>query len=743
MAYSAQQPEGGERLNGMVVQIVFQSMETGFCVLELLSGGETVPVVGELAGVAPGEELTLTGSWVEHASFGRQFRAVSCEYRLPDTEAAILQYLSSGVLPGVGSVLARRIVDAFGIRTLEVMQTEPQRLADRVKGVSLNKARQISRELCALIGLRESVGQLGEWGINAASAMAAYRQYGPDTVALVRENPYLLCEAPVHLPFAAADDAAAALGLDPESECRRQAGLLHVLRHNLNNGHTCLPRTKLLAAAAGFLCAAPEELSRVLDRMLERAVLLPQSYHEQEFICLPEYFRAELYAAARLKQLLARPCPPVARLETAIDRRELVTGVKYAPLQRQAIAQALTSRVLVLTGGPGTGKTTTVNAILGLLEEQQLRVALAAPTGRAAKRLAELTGCKASTIHRLLEVDPKSSGGEELRFVHNEANPLRADAVVVDEMSMVDALLFESLLRALRPDCRLILVGDADQLPSVGAGNVLRGILESGAAPVVCLKEIFRQAAQSRIVSNAHRIVAGEMPLNGGKEDDFFFLQANGTDGPDLLCDLIARRLPARYGFSPVQDIQVLCATRLGPLGTEQLNRRLQQLLNPPVRGKGQLENRGITWREGDKVMQIRNNYDITWRRDDGEEGTGAFNGDIGVIERADRRAGSLQVRFDDRVCLYEGEALAQLELAYAVTVHKSQGSEFDAVILPVAEVPARLCYRNLLYTGVTRAKKLLVLLGQPGVLGAMVRNDKRILRYSCFADLLRDPSIV
>lgn len=308
---------------------------------------------------------------------------------------------------------------------------------------------------------------------------------------------------------------------------------------------------------------------------------------------------------------------------------------------------------------------------------------------------------------------------------------------------MVDALLFESLLRALRPDCRLILVGDADQLPSVGAGNVLRGILESGVAPVVCLKEIFRQAAQSRIVSNAHRIVAGEMPVNGGKEDDFFFLQANGTDGPDLLCDLIARRLPARYGFSPVQDIQVLCATRLGPLGTEQLNRRLQQLLNPPVRGKGQLENRGIAWREGDKVMQIRNNYDITWRRDDGEEGTGAFNGDIGVIERADRRAGSLQVRFDDRVCLYEGEALAQLELAYAVTVHKSQGSEFDAVILPVAEVPARLCYRNLLYTGVTRAKKLLVLLGQPGVLGAMVRNDKRILRYSCFADLLRDPSII
>lgn len=739
MRYRQEETEQ-ERLNGMVVQVVFQSMETGFCVLELLSGDETVAVVGELAGTAPGEELTLTGRWVEHASFGRQFKATGCEYRLPDTENAILQYLSSGVLTGVGPIMARRIVEVFGCHTLEILQTDPDELAARVKGLSLSKARQISREFCNLVGLRETVDRLGKLGLSASSAMAAYRQYGPTTVDKVLQNPYLLCESPISVPFAQADDAAAALGLDPESESRRQAGLLYVLRHNLNNGHTCLPQEKLLAAAGNFLCTSPDILTLVLERMVDEAFVLRQDYHEQSFIYLPEYFRAEFYAAVRLNELMKFPIEVVENAEKSIERQEIVTGVRYAPLQRQAIAQALNSNALVLTGGPGTGKTTTVNAILALLEARQLRVSLAAPTGRAAKRLAELTGRKATTIHRLLEVDPKS-GGDQLTFVHQESNPLRADVVIVDEMSMVDALLFESLLRGLKPNCRLVLVGDFDQLPSVGAGNVLRGIIDSGKVPVVCLKEIFRQAAQSLIVSNAHRIVQGSVPVNGGKEDDFFFLQADGVTGPDLICELITRRLPARYALS-VRDIQVLCATRLGPLGTEQLNRLLQQILNPPARHKSQLESRGQLWREGDKVMQTRNNYDITWHRDDGEEGTGAFNGDIGLLEKVDRRAGTLQVRFEDRTYLYEGEALSQLELAYAVTIHKSQGSEFEAVILPLAEVPAKLCYRNLLYTGVTRAKRLLVAVGQPGVLSTMVQNDRKILRYSCFCDLLQDETL-
>lgn len=735
------EPPAPQRLNGMVVQVIFQNAATGFCVLELLSGGETVPVVGELAGVAPGEELTLTGVWTEHASFGRQFKASACEYRLPDTESAILQYLSSGVLPGLGPVLARRVVDAFGARTLDVLQTDPERLAQRVKGVSLAKARQLGRSFCELIGLRECVEALGRLGINATNAIAAYRQYGPQTLAFVRENPYLLCEEPLLLPFVQVDDAAAHLGLDPECEERRAAGLLHVLRHNLGNGHTCLPWDKLVEVASAFLRAAPEEMARVLQRLEEDGRVIAHILRAQRVACLPEYFHAEFYAAMRLRELAVAPCEAPAGLDKEIERLQIVQGMTYAPAQRQAIAAALSSRVLVLTGGPGTGKTTTVNAILSLLEDRQLRVALAAPTGRAAKRLAQLTGHKASTIHRLLEVDPKSSGGQ-LRFLRNENNPLRAEAVVVDEMSMVDALLFESLLRALRPGCRLLLVGDADQLPSVGAGNVLRALVDSGAAPVVRLTEIFRQAAKSLIVSNAHRIVAGQLPQNGGKQDDFFFMQTDGEAGPALLCDLVSRRLPAGYGFDAVRDIQVLCATRLGPLGTEQLNRRLQQLLNPPARGKTQLESRGLVWRAGDKVMQVRNNYDIVWRRDDGEEGTGAFNGDIGFVEKADRRAGSLQVRFDDRVCVYEGETLAQLELAYAITVHKSQGSEFEAVLLPVAEVPAKLCYRNLLYTGVTRARRLLVLLGQPRVLARMVENDRRIQRYSCFESLLQDESL-
>jgi len=725
------------RLNGIVTEVVFASKESGFAVIELLAEGDTVTAVGELAGIAPGEELTMQGSWAEHASFGRQFRVSEFSCRLPDTQANILMYLSSGIISGVGPATARHIVEAFGEKSLEVLQAEPAKLAQRVKGITSAKAKQISKDFCVLMGLRQSVEQMGHWGINANVAMAAFRRYGPGVEDQVRQNPYLLCDAPVNLPFTQADDTAARLGLDPESDFRRRAGLVYVLKHNLNNGHTCLPQDKMLAAAGKFLYTPPEQLETVLAQMNQEGALA-RVQQGQDMVYLPEYYRAEQYAARRLAQMVKAPPPRISGLEMSLDRRQIVTGVKYAPLQRKAVFGALQHNVSVLTGGPGTGKTTTVNAILALMEERQTRVSLAAPTGRAAKRLAELTGHRATTIHRLLEVDPKA-GTEQLQFIHDENNPLRTDVVIVDEMSMVDALLFESLLRALRPGCRLVLVGDANQLPSVGAGNVLRSVIDSGTMPVVCLTEIFRQAAQSLIVSNAHRIVAGEMPASGAKTDDFFFLQTDGVTGPGLLADLVSRRLPDSYGFSPIRDIQVLCATRIGPLGTEALNKQLQQLLNPPSANKNQLENRGTLWREGDKVMQIRNNYDIEWRRDDGEEGTGAFNGDIGRIELINRRAASMQVRFDDKVYVYEGEALGQLELAYAVTVHKSQGSEFEAVILPVAEIPAKLCYRNLLYTGVTRAKRLLILLGQPTVLTAMVQNDRRILRYSCFTAMLRE----
>ena len=453
-----------------------------------------------------------------------------------------------------------------------------------------------------------------------------------------------------------------------------------------------------------------------------------------KYIYLPDLLSAEQDIAARLGELATFPTESPKTLESDIRVLELTQGFEYAPLQREAIRLALSSRVMVLTGGPGTGKTTTVKAILNLYEGIYDRVALCAPTGRAAKRLSELTHHSASTIHRLLEVD--YTGGV-VSFIHNDKNLLKCDVVILDEMSMVDVKLFQALIAALRYSCRIIMVGDADQLPSVGPGNILGEIIRSGLVPTVCLNEIFRQAAQSLIVENAHHIISGEPLKKGGKTDDFFFLEADGDAAQKLVCDLVTTRLPRSYQFDPVKDIQVLCPTKLGPTGTQALNAELQALLNPPKKGKPELQSAARVFRVGDKVMQVRNNYEITWQRIGGEQGVGAYNGDIGIVESIDVRSRSMVVRMDDRRLVYPAENLNELEIAYAITVHKSQGSEFPAVILPAAQVPPRLCYRNLFYTGVTRGRKLCIVVGRRDVVNRMMSNIRQNLRYSGLAALL------
>ena len=445
---------------------------------------------------------------------------------------------------------------------------------------------------------------------------------------------------------------------------------------------------------------------------------------------------AEQDIADRLAMLTRRGKQTARNLDKNIQILELAQGFAYAPLQKEAIRKAMTENCLVLTGGPGTGKTTTVNAILQLLENEAERVALCAPTGRAAKRLSELTGRKASTIHRLLEVD--YTGGV-VSFIHNDKNLLKCDVVILDEMSMVDVKLFQALIAALRYSCRIIMVGDADQLPSVGPGNILGETIRSGLVPTVCLNEIFRQAAQSLIVENAHHIISGEPLKKGGKTDDFFFLEADGDAAQKLVCDLVTTRLPRSYQFDPVKDIQVLCPTKLGPTGTQALNAELQAMLNPPKKGKPELQSAARVFRVGDKVMQVRNNYEITWQRIGGEQGVGAYNGDIGIVESIDVRSRSMVVRMDDRRLVYPAENLNELEIAYAITVHKSQGSEFPAVILPAAQVPPRLCYRNLFYTGVTRGRKLCIVVGRRDVVNRMMSNIRQNLRYSGLAALLAE----
>lgn len=729
--------QGIQRLEGAVEHLIYENEGSGYTVFEMSTTQEELVVVaGTIGQVNVGETVTVYGNFTSHPTYGDQFRAETCEVSLPQDAQATLAYLSSGALPYIGPATAKKMIEAYGAEALDVIANTPEQLT-AFRGISLEKAKVISQTFKQMFGVREAVAWLGRFGIQARQAVDAFRHFGPSTVEALSHNPYLLCGEPLHLRFAQVDAIAAELQMAQDGQLRIWAALGYVLRHNAGNGHTCLPRARLVQTTAQFIGLPQERIQQELDNAIQEGEYRSRVFDAVEYIYLPDLLSAEEDIAWRLADLVRYPAPQPKNLSRSIDALEIGQGFHYAPLQRQAIELALKSNIMVLTGGPGTGKTTTVNAILALFESQADRVALCAPTGRAAKRLSELTGHKASTIHRLLEVDYTQKDGGPMRFLHNEKNLLKCDVVVLDEMSMVDVRLFQSLLSALKRGCRMVLVGDADQLPSVGPGNILGEVVRSGVVPTVCLTRIFRQAAESLIVSNAHRIVEGQMPQKGGKTDDFFLMESGGTACQQLICDLVCTRLPKSYGYDPIRDIQVLCPTKIGPTGTTALNQRLQEMLNPPSPQKPQLEAAGKVFRMGDKVMQVRNNYDIPYEKDGGEAGVGAFNGDMGIVTEVMPAQRALKVQMDDHLVSYSGDALQELEIAYAVTVHKSQGSEFPAVILPVADVPEKLCYRNLLYTGVTRARQLCVLTGRSGVVASMVKNVRQNLRYSGLSWLL------
>lgn len=729
------------QLEGAVENIVYRNEENGYTVIEISDGDDYITAVGIMPQANVGDTVKLTGVYTNHRNYGKQFSAQICEICRPTESADILRYLSSGAIKGIGASTAQRLVSEFGEATLDVMETQPERVA-LIKGISKSKALDFSNQLKTNTGVRTLMLYLGEYGISNTSAVKIYNALGAGCVDRIRENPYILCQGDFGVTFESADFIAKKEKLEPESGVRLRAGITYILRHNERNGHTCLPKEKLITISADFLNVGVDTIKERMEEMLFDRSLIGETFDETEFVFTPQLHLSEMYVSSRIKMLLKFPAEKIKDIDREIENCEKSDGITYADLQKQAINSALTEGMLVLTGGPGTGKTTTLNAIIKILKNKGKKVLLSAPTGRAAQRMSELTGDEAKTLHRLLEVSWDKHDNPV--FNKNERNQLKCDALIVDEVSMVDTFIFESVMRALPLGCRLVLVGDSDQLPSVGPGNVLGDLIESGIIPVVRLNEIFRQAQQSLIVTNAHKIVNGEMPVLSQTDKDFFFLQRNNkSDVTNVIIDLCTNRLPKAYGYSAFDNIQVLSPSKKGELGTAELNFKLQNALNPKSDDKQEVTIGSKTFRTGDKVMQIKNNYDIRWFKDNGETGEGIFNGDIGIIEKIDKKVKIIKISFYDKTAAYTYESANDLDFAYAVTVHKSQGNEFDAVIIPMFSGPPQLYYRNLLYTAVTRAKKTLILVGNPHTVEYMVNNNRRTKRYSGLKEfLLRDDGL-
>ena len=714
---------------GTVQSVIFQNEENGYTVLRLVTEeGELITVVGCIPCAAPGEHLGVSGTWETHPQHGAQLRAEEVERRLPEDAEELISYLGSGICKGLGPATARRLVERFGAETAEVISSQPEKLS-LIKGITARRAMEISESFRRHMGLRRLMAFLAQYGLPPVLAIRLRQIYGDGALDAIRRDPYLLSADAGGLPFSAADEIAMSMGFSARSPERLRSALLFELSHNEGNGHVFLPRPKLLAATAQLL-GDEDGVEEALDTLIDEGKVFSETVANVEACYLLRLREAEDYACRKLLNLLSATADVSSRAGRTVDEIEAAQGITYAPLQRKAVELAAEHGVLILTGGPGTGKTTTVRGIVSLFERMGLAIVLAAPTGRAAQRLGELTGREAQTIHRLLGMS-WNEATHEVTFTKGEKEPLEADAVIVDEMSMVDLPLFAALLRALRPGTRLVMVGDADQLPSVGAGNVFSDLIRSGKVETVFLREVFRQAERSAIIRNAHAVNAGEPPRLQNDQGDFYFLcRRDAQRAVSTVVELCQSRLPEKMGI-PVGDIQVLTPTRKGPAGTENLNRLLQEALNPPKPGQPEIRWGERIFRPGDRVMQTRNDYDILWEKEDGTVGSGVFNGDVGRIQAIDPAGEWLAILYEDRKALYSLEMLSEIDLAYAQTVHKAQGSEYPCVVLCAMPSAPGLMVRGVLYTALTRARELLILVGDDAAVREMAANDRRARRYS------------
>ena len=725
-------------ISGTVESVIYKNEENGYTVLRLNDqAGAMITVVGCFPYASPGESMIVTGSWMNHAVHGRQFKAEFAQRLLPTTANAIYDYLAGGSVRGVGPATASLIVNEFGEKTLEVMENSPQLLA-KIRGISAAKAEQISKSFRRQAGVRRLMEFVCSFGLRPILAMRMYKFYGDDALALLRDNPYILATEHIGGSFAEADTMALEMGVDSYSKNRICAAVLFELVHNSGNGHCFIPREKLAAVTAQLIGVDEPSADECIDILIESGQLMHEEIAGCKACYLPSLYHAESDAAEHIARMCKRKFDETVNIPALISTLEKQLGIQYAPLQRKTLKLALENQIIVITGGPGTGKTTSIRAILAMFDRLGLKTLLTAPTGRAAKRMTELTGQESSTVHRLLEAK-FSDDGETVVFGKNESDRLDCDAVILDECSMVDIVLMDALLSALPPDARLVMVGDADQLPSVGPGNVFSAVIRSQVVPTIRLTEIFRQNEGSRIVRNAHMINKGEHPNLSENAGDFFRLkrlEAGST--VDTIAELCSVRLPGKMGIPP-EDIQVLSPTRRGEQGTVSLNKRLQQVLNPPRKDKKEKAFGDVVFREGDRVMQIKNNYDILWQNESRTAaGSGIYNGDIGTILSIDMDSESLSVNFDGRIASYGFDSLIELEHAWAMTVHKSQGSEYRAVILSLSPGSQMLLTRDVLYTAVTRAKELLIMVGDDATAYKMIDKFRQSKRYSALRVRLR-----
>lgn len=727
-------------IKGTVESVTYRNKDNGYTVIKIKCNNESIVATGTMPFLSEGDIVELQGNYVFHSFYGNQFKSEFCEVSVPKTQAQILKYLSSGAIKGIGPATAAKIVDIFKEESLDIIENEPHRLT-YIKGISEEKALSISEQYKMQFGIRDIMMALSIYKIKPNEAANIFKVLGTKSIELIKENPYILCNDGIGFSFERVDDISTELDFSNDNIFRIAAGVEFVLKNNLGNGHTCLPFDKLADVASRFLEVNLELVNETIEIMVDSFRLFKRNFNNTYYVFLPEYAMAEEYICSRVLSILRNNHNLHNITDAELNLVENKLGIKFDLLQIDAVNCAMKNSLFILTGGPGTGKTTTLNAIIKIFENRNMSIALCAPTGRAAKRMTELTGRNASTLHRILEVE--WGEGSKQHFLKNSKNQLDFDVVIVDEMSMVDVCLFKALLEACKLTTRIILVGDSDQLPSVGAGNVLNDLISSEKVPYARLNKIFRQSEESSIINYSHDIINGHIPEGYERSNEFYFIKKSSSkDTLFTVTELSTERLKNAYGFSPLNNIQVLCPSRKKECGTLNINNVLQDKLNPLKKDGVELNFKGNSFRVGDKVMHIKNDYDIVWESEDGETGTGVFNGDIGFVEYIDVIGRCIKVRYDNKLASYFDEQIGLIELAYAITVHKSQGCEFDCVVVPLFDTSPLLRYRNLLYTAITRAKKLIVLVGDSGIFEEMILNDRKTLRYTSLKKLLLESEI-